>query len=175
MQATALMVGNVSTRKNSRLHYAIHGRAYCGAGTGTILGPARTLVADATKILCRRCFKAVKDAVQEAIHEVMRRRNMSALRVLNRLADALRTPAEIRAEERTLAEIAAAIRTGPNGRRARTFAELRMAHTAAVQRDIEARTGSATVGNRSNFDNGQCPPCAADAQGMDDNPAAVTA
>lgn len=166
-----VLVGQVSVRSNSKLHYAIHGRAFCGSGNGTILGPARQLVADAAAVLCRRCFKAVRDAVQEAIHEVMRRRNLTALRVLNRLADALRTPAEARAEERTLAEIATAITTAPSGRRPRTFAELRMAHTAAVQRDIEAR---ATVGNRRNFDNGEYPPCAADAAGMDDNAAAVT-
>lgn len=134
-------VGAVSVRPKSKLHYAIHGRAYCGSGDGTILGPARQLVADAAKILCRRCFKAVKTAVQEAIHEVMRRRNTAALRVLNAVADALRTPAEIRAEEATLAEIASAIKTSPSGRRPRSFADLRMLHLGAVERDRVERHG----------------------------------
>lgn len=138
MQQT-IEVGAVSVRPKSKLHLAVNGRSYCGAGSGWLIGPARQLVAEAASILCRRCFKAVREAVQEAIHEVMRRRNLTALRVLNRLADALRSPAEIRAEERTLAEIATAIKTGPSGRRPRTFAELRMAHAAAVQRDVEAR------------------------------------
>lgn len=168
-----VFVGAVSVRPKSKLHYAIRGRAYCGSGNGVILGPARTLVADAAKILCCRCFKAVKDAVQEAIHEVMRRRNTAALRVLNRVADALRTPAEIKAEERTMAEIADAIKASPTGRRARSFSEFRLLHAMAVQRDVDARTVGATVGNRSNFDNGLFPPCAADAQGMDNNRQAV--
>lgn len=137
----AINVGAVSVRPKSKLHYAIHGRAFCGSGNGTILSPARPLVADAVSILCRRCFKAVRDAVQEAIHEVMRRRNTAALRVLNAVADALRTPAEIRAEENTLAEIATAIRTTPSGRRPRSFADLRMLHLAAIERDKAERHG----------------------------------
>lgn len=137
----AINVGAVSVRPKSKLHYALHGRAFCGSGNGVILGPARQLVADAAKILCRRCFKAVKDAVQEAIHEVMRRRNTAALRVLNAVADALRTPAEVKAEEKTLAEIATAIKTTPSGRRPRTFAELRMLHLGAIERDKVERRG----------------------------------
>lgn len=134
-------VGAVSTRTKSKLHLAVNGRAYCNSGTGTILGPARQLVADAVKILCRRCFKAIRDAVQEAIHEVMRRRNTAALRILNAVADALRTPAEIKAEEKTLAEIATAIRTTPSGRRPRSFADLRMLHLGAIERDKAERHG----------------------------------
>jgi hypothetical protein len=136
-----LLVGQVSVRSKTKLHYAVYGRAYCGAGNGTILGPARQLVADAIGILCRRCVKAVRAAVQEAIHVVMRRRDSLALRVLNRLADALRTPAEIKAEEATLAEIATAIRTSPSGRRPRNFGEFRLMHMAAVERDRVERHG----------------------------------
>lgn len=134
-------VGVVSTRSGARLHLNLHGRASCGAGSGWILGPARQLVADAVKILCRRCWRRIKAAVQDAIHVVMRRRDSAALRILNRVADAMLSPAEAKAEENVLAEIESAIKTSPSGRRPRTFAEFRLMHIAAVERDRVERHG----------------------------------
>lgn len=128
-------IGNVSTRKNSKLHLALNGLAHCGAGTGKILGPARQLLPDTVKLVCRRCWQRIRAAVQEAIHEVMRRRDSAALRILNRVADAMLSPAEARAEENTLAEIKTAIRTTPSGRSPRSFSELRMLHLRAIERD----------------------------------------
>ena len=132
-------VGVVSTRSGARLHLNLHGRASCGAGSCRMIGPARQLVADAVKILCRRCWRRIKAAVAEAIHVVMRRRDSAALRVLNRVADAMLTPAEAKAEENALAEIATAIKTTPSGRKPRTFAELRMLHLGAIERDTAER------------------------------------
>lgn len=135
-----ISVGRVSDRKNARLHLAIGNLAHCGAGNGRINGPSRTLAAEAVTTMCGRCVKAVRARVQDAIHVVMRRRDTAALRLLNAVSDALRTPAEIKAEEKTLAEIATAIKTPPSGRRPRTFAELRMLHLGAVERDrVEVR------------------------------------
>jgi hypothetical protein len=134
-----VLVGRVSTRKNARTHLAVNGLAYCGAGTGRILGPSRTLVADAVAALCGRCVHAIRARVQEAIHAVMRRRDSAALRLLNKVADALRTPAQVKAEEKTLAEIATAIKTTPSGRRPRSLSELRMLHLGAIERDRAAR------------------------------------
>lgn len=134
------MVGRVSTRKNARLHLNINGLAYCGAGNGRINGQPRDLIADAVTTLCGRCVHQIRQRVQDAIHQVMRRRDTAVLRLLNKIADALRTPAEVKAEEKTLAEIATAIKTTPSGRRARTFAELRMLHLGAIERDrVEVR------------------------------------
>jgi hypothetical protein len=69
----------------------------------------------------------------------MRRRDTAALRLLNKIADALRTPAEVKAEEKTLAEIETAIKTTPSGRRPRTFADLRLMHIQAIERDKAER------------------------------------
>jgi hypothetical protein len=132
-------VGRVSTRKNARTHLALGNLAHCGAGTGRISGPSRTLVADAVGTLCGRCVHAIRRHVQEAIHAVMRRRDTAALRLLNKIADALRTPAEVKAEEKTLAEIATAIKTTPSGRRPSSLSELRMLHLGAIERDRAAR------------------------------------
>jgi hypothetical protein len=135
----AISVGRVSTRKNARTHLALGNLAHCGAGTGRISGPSRTLAADAVATLCGRCVHAIRARVQEAIHAVMRRRDTAALRLLNKIADALRTPAEVKAEEKTLAEIETAIKTTPSGRRPRTFADLRLMHIQAIERDKAER------------------------------------
>jgi hypothetical protein len=134
-----LSVGRVTNRKNARTHLAVNGLAHCGAGTGRILGPSRNLVTDAVKTLCGRCVHVIRARVQEAIHVVMRRRDTAALRLLNRIADALRTPAQVKAEEKTLAEIATAIKTTPSGRRPSSLSELRMLHLGAIERDRAAR------------------------------------
>ncbi|MDQ7909207.1 hypothetical protein RB614_32265 [Phytohabitans sp. ZYX-F-186] len=134
-----VMVGQVSTRKGAKLHLSLNGLAHCGSGNGRIIGPARELTADNTPALCLRCAHRVKAVVQEDIHEVMRRRDQVGLRRLNKLADALLTPAEVKAEEKTIREIEAGLKATAEGRRPRTFAEIRAAHLAAVQRDRMAR------------------------------------
>lgn len=134
-------VGRVSARKYAKLHLNLHGLASCGAGDGRILGPAREITAKVIELLCRRCWKRIRTLVSEAIHEVMRRRDSARLRNLNAVADAMLSPAEAKAEEDTLTEIATAIRTAPSGRRPRTFAELRLMHIAAIERDKVERLG----------------------------------
>lgn len=139
-----ISVGRVSVRKHSKLHLSLNGLAHCGAGSGRILGPARQLLADSVKLICRRCWPRIKSAVEEAIHEVMRRRDRVRLAILNAVADAMRSPAEIAEEARMLAGIAAGLKANSLGVKPTSLAEMRSAHLAALQRDREefaARSG----------------------------------
>lgn len=133
----AINIGRVSTRKNGRLHLALNGLAHCGAGTGRILGPAREITAKMLAIVCRRCWRRLKELVSEAIHEVMRRRDRIRLAILNAVADAMRSPAEIANERRMLTDIAAGLKANSLGVKPTSLAEMRSAHLAALQRDRE--------------------------------------
>jgi hypothetical protein len=137
----SVQVGKVSTRKGAKLHLALHGLASCGSGTGRILGHARDLITNALPALCRRCVRRIKALVADAIAAVMRRRDSTRLSQLNKVADALATPAERAAEQRILASVAAGLKAGVDGRRARSLAEIREFHLAAVERDRAARAG----------------------------------
>lgn len=103
------LVGTVTTRKGARLHLAVHGLAYCGAGTGRILGPARELTAGDAAVVCRRCSRRLAAIVAQEIEVAARRRDAGAARRLarlDRIADLLRTPEQAAAD----AAMAAGIR-----------------------------------------------------------------
>ena len=89
-------VGTVTTRRHARVHLAIHGRAYCGAGSGRILGPSRSIAASDRNHLCRRCAHAFADRLRMDYNLVSRRRDRgsrilaSALEVMIDQVDPLR-------------------------------------------------------------------------------------
>jgi len=63
-----ILIGKVSVRPNAREHLDVHGRAYCGAGSGFTSAATRWRV-DATVIVervCRRCLKALRRLLAEA-------------------------------------------------------------------------------------------------------------
>ncbi|MCZ7478851.1 hypothetical protein [Micromonospora sp. WMMC273] len=103
----SLPVAVVTTRRNARLHLAVHGRAWCGAGSGRILGPVRQLNPATAEQVCRRCSPRLTALVVEEIAEAYRRRRTSWAIALNVIADRLRTPAQAAAEEAMLAEMRA--------------------------------------------------------------------
>ncbi len=61
-----ILIGAVSTRRHHRLHLAESGRAHCGAGRGLILGAGQPLLAAHEPVLCRRCIRAIRQAVEDA-------------------------------------------------------------------------------------------------------------
>lgn len=86
-------VGKVSRRTGARYHLALHGLAYCGAGTGRTIGAGVDITADHAPLICLRCAAAIRRHLDDAQQTAA----MSPA-TADRIADArwaLRTPAEI--------------------------------------------------------------------------------
>lgn len=109
----AILVGPVTTRRGFRLHLAESGRAHCGAGAGRVLRTA-ALNAGHEPLLCRRCIRAIRQAVEDAARTVAAaegaRWSETAEQDLAALAEALETPAQRLARAQKHAEMVEEIR-----------------------------------------------------------------
>ncbi len=104
------LVGLVSTRRNARLHLAINGWAYCGAGRGRILGTARGVRTADHGHLCRRCGKALAERLRLDYNIVSRRRDRESRIFADALADMVdQVDPLTRDEVAMLAELAASL------------------------------------------------------------------
>ncbi len=109
-----VQVGYVTTRKNRRLHLALHGLAACGAGSGRILGPAFPLTPGHTGTLCRRCLHRTRALVHDTIGTYLNRPEPWARARVHRLSDVLynlETPEQAAAAAQAMAVIAARLST----------------------------------------------------------------
>jgi len=136
----APLVGPVTTRPDARLHLNVFGRAHCGAGTGRVITSRHLELADKPRV-CRRCLRRLSALLLDGIREAMSRYGATAARclaTLNRLYDALRPAAQVRAET-TLAARVAATMAGPI-RPLSGFGTIAAGHQAAIAADRAART-----------------------------------
>jgi hypothetical protein len=104
-------VGRVSTRKGARLHIAIDatGRAACGAGTCLT---SCSISATDEPLLCRRCRKvrALRNLLITELSWISRRVDAGSraiARLFEIMIDALRTRAEIAADNALISGITA--------------------------------------------------------------------
>lgn len=160
----AILVGPVSTRRGFRLHLSESGRAHCGAGTGRILGPGEPLQAKHEQGLCRRCIRAIRQAIETASQVATAaegsRYDEGLVQDLAAIGEALETPAqriakarkhaamveEIRARLRAngslvdqmaaTVQLAPVVQARPEPARRRTWADLRDEFAAAHARQL---------------------------------------
>lgn len=105
-------VGHVTTRRNARLHLAVNGLAYCGAGNGRILGPSRDVAATDRGHLCRRCGKALAQRLRMDRNLVSRRTDRAGRTLTDALGDMIdQTDPLTRADVAALAELASRLTT----------------------------------------------------------------
>jgi hypothetical protein len=113
MFAMHTQVGIVSTRKGARVHVAINGRAYCGAGNGRIIGHSRNINAHDHGKLCRRCARAYEPRLILDMDAKNRRPDAESRRFASRLEAMLDevcplTPADLATLDEMASGIAAA-------------------------------------------------------------------
>ncbi|WP_018807317.1 hypothetical protein [Salinispora arenicola] len=137
-----VMTGRVSTRKGARHHLALHGLAYCGAGTGRVIDaqPLTPTQAHAlTGQVCRRCAAALDRRVRELVHEAMYRSNQNATDAYTTLSEALDSPAERDRQEALVQDMRSRILARRPHRPLSGWGALRAGWQAAADRDRAAR------------------------------------
>lgn len=138
-------IGRVSTRRGARRHLALHGLAYCGAGTGRIitaelLTPELARTATTAGDTCRRCAAALDDRVRHLVTQAMNRRNnQAAVDAYSDLVDALTTPEQRAANERLIADMRNRIHATRPQRELSPWGALRASWQEAAIRDRVAR------------------------------------
>lgn len=100
-----VLIGQVSLRRDAKLHLAINGLAHCGAGNGRILADTtRGITPEDRPSICGRCFHAIRIAVAETRQDIVYAATYrpAADRWFERVAESLATDAEL-ADQRELA------------------------------------------------------------------------
>jgi hypothetical protein len=101
-------VGHVTNRRGARVHLAVNGWAYCGAGRGRIIGPVRNIAATDRGHLCRRCGRALADRLRLDHNLITRRTDRGSRAFGEAIADMIdQCDPLTRAEVAMLAELAA--------------------------------------------------------------------
>lgn len=115
-----MRTGYVTTRDGARNHLAVTGLAWCGAGSGRIIGDTTDLTPAIAADLCRRCRRRAEILATAELHEAQRRRGITAqvrAVLLNLILDALELPATRAAVEVLAVDVRAAARARLAARR----------------------------------------------------------
>jgi len=104
-----IRIGQVSTRKGAKPHADIHGRAYCGAGSGRIIATtSRPLTEDTAPLVCLRCRRHLHQTAELQLmdEQYAPANRYSEFRVQRaiRLVDALESAAQRAARDKARAE-----------------------------------------------------------------------